>query len=152
MSVDELRQIKDRLDIHDLLHRYAAMVDRRSWEQLPRVFSEDAQVDYTSTGGKKGPYREVMTWLDRALEPWPINLHFISNIELEIAGDRATGRCYFNAPMGRPSADGGQEIITNGGWYEDEFVRTSEGWRISRRLCQQTVMIGELPHGYAIPE
>ena len=94
--------------------------------------------------------QETLEWLDRALEPWPLNFHFLSNVMIELDGDRATSRCYFNAPMGRVEGDG-QLVITNCGWYDDELVRTDAGWRISRRVCEQTIMIGSLPEGYEIP-
>jgi hypothetical protein len=93
-----------------------------------------------------------LEWLDRALKPWPLNLHFISNIELEFEGDRARALSYFNAPMGRKEPDGSQFIITNAGHYKDDLIRTQEGWRIAHRLCQQTMMLGQLPEGYRIPD
>jgi 3-phenylpropionate/cinnamic acid dioxygenase small subunit len=138
--------------IEQLLYRYAWMVDRREWHLMDEVFAPGATIDYTSTGGRKGPYRPTLEWLDRALSPWPINLHFISNVMVEVTGDRARSRCYFQAPMGRRRPDGSQEVITNAGYYLDDLVRTAAGWRIERRVCEQTVMIGQLPAGYAIPE
>lgn len=135
------QEIKDRFDIHDVMHRYARMVDRRLWEIQDQVFVTDATIDYTSTGGQAGHYKEILKWLDSALEPWPLNLHFISNIEIQLEGDRAQATSYFNAPMGRKRKDGSQYIITNAGYYEDDLVRTSEGWRIRKRVCQQTIMI-----------
>jgi 3-phenylpropionate/cinnamic acid dioxygenase small subunit len=143
---------RDREEIEELLYRYARMVDRREWELMDRVFAQDATIDYTSTGGRKGPYRETLAWLDRALAAWPSNLHFITNLSVEIEGDRARSRCYFLAPMARPRPDGSQEVITNAGTYEDRLVRTAAGWRIAERDCRQTVRIGELPPGYVIPE
>ncbi len=146
------KDIKDRFDIQDLMHRYARMVDRRQWELQDQIFVAGATVDYTSTGGKKGNYREVLAWLDRALKPWPLNLHFISNIELDLMGDLGCARSYFNAPMGRNEPDGSQFIITNLGYYKDDLVHTPEGWRIALRVCHQTMMLGQLPEGYQIPD
>ena len=145
------REIADRFEIHDLLHRYAQMVDGREWQLLDQVFSEDAPADYTSTGGVKGDARTVMKWLDRALEPWPINLHCISNIQIRCAGTHARCRSAFHAPMARGEM-GGQHVITNAGYYEDALVRTEVGWRIRERICRQIIMQGALPEGYAIPD
>jgi 3-phenylpropionate/cinnamic acid dioxygenase small subunit len=152
--VDRVAQLADRVEIGDLLSRYARMVDDRDWDLMDEVFAPGATLDYTSTGGKSGPYRETLEWLARALEPWPLNLHFISNVEIEFGldGDSARSRCYFQAPMGRASEGGGQLVISNAGRYEDDLVRTPDGWRIASRVCQQTIMIGQLPEGYVIPE
>ena len=144
--------VEDKNEIEQLLYRYAWMVDERKWELIPEVFTEDATIDYVSTGGKAGPVRETLAWLDRALKPWPINMHVITNIAPEISGDRATARSCFMAPMGRAKPDGSQETITNAGYYFDKLVKTPRGWRIKERLCKQTIMIGQLPQGYAIPD
>ena len=53
--------------------------------------------------------------------------------------------------MGRVENGGGQLVITNAGYYADDLVRTDAGWRIARRHCEQTLMIGQLPEGYEIP-
>ncbi len=143
---------EDRYAIEQLLYTYAWMVDQRRWELMDQVFAPDATIDYTSTGGRKGPYRPTLEWLDRALAPWPINLHHITNIAIELDGDEARSRCYFSAPMGRRTADGSQEVITNAGYYLDRLVRSAAGWRIRERACHQTIMIGQLPPGYVIPE
>lgn len=143
----------DRRDIEECLYRYAWMVDQRKWELMESVFAPDGVIDYSSTGGKSGPYRPTLEWLDRALAGWPINLHLISNISIEFAEDRtARSRCYFLAPMGRARPDGSQEVISNAGYYFDTLVRTTAGWRIQERVCKQTIMIGQLPAGYVIPQ
>ena len=142
---------RDQREIEELMIRYAWMVDQRKWELMDSVFAPGATIDYTSTGGRKGPYRETLEWLDRALSPWPTNLHFITNLAVEISGDRARSRCYFLAPMERARPDGSQEVITNAGYYLDALVQTPSGWRIAERVCQQTLMIGRLPPGYVIP-
>ena len=149
--MDRLDAIEDRMAIQELLNRYATMVDGRRWELMDEVFAPGATIDYRSTGGKAGPYRETLEWLDRALAPWPLNLHFITNVTIELKGDVASSRCYFHAPMGRIEEGGGQLVITNAGTYEDELVRTPSGWRIAKRHCEQTIMIGQLPEGYKIP-
>jgi 3-phenylpropionate/cinnamic acid dioxygenase small subunit len=145
--------VDDRREIEECLYRYAWMVDQRQWELMDTVFTTDGTIDYTSTGGKRGAYRPTLEWLNRALAPWPINLHMISNISIELTTpDSARSRCYFYAPMGRARADGTQEIISNAGYYLDSFARTGAGWRIRERVCTQTIMIGQLPPGYVIPE
>ena len=150
-SQDLLRELHDRMKIEELLHRYAEMVDHREWNHMDRIFALEATIDYTSTGGQSGPFRETLAWLDRALESWPVNLHVVSNVIIEIDGDTATSRCYFYAPMGRRVPEGGQFVITNAGRYLDRLIRTADGWRIVERVCEQTLMQGALPEGYEIP-
>jgi hypothetical protein len=144
---------EDRYEIEQLLYRYSWMADERKWELMDTVFGPGGTIDYTSTGGQKGPYRPTLEWLHRALAGWPINLHFITNVCIEFTGeDTAESRCMFLAPMARMRDDGSQEVITNAGYYHDRLVRTAEGWRIVERDCRQTVQIGQLPSGYVIPD
>jgi 3-phenylpropionate/cinnamic acid dioxygenase small subunit len=142
----------ERREIEQLLYTYAWMVDQRRWELMDTVFAPQATIDYTSTGGRRGPYRPTLEWLDRALAPWPLNLHHITNVCIEVRGQEATSRCYFTAPMGRLRPHGTQEVITNAGYYLDSLLKTAPGWRIRERVCHQVIMIGQLPAGYAIPQ
>jgi hypothetical protein len=146
-----ISQTEDQRAIEQVLYLYAWMVDQRKWELMESVFAPDGTIDYTSTGGRKGAYRPTLEWLDRALAPWPINLHLITNVSVEVEGSTARSRCCFLAPMGRRAADGSQDVITNAGYYVDQFIRLPAGWRIRERVCTQTVMIGQLPQGYSIP-
>jgi 3-phenylpropionate/cinnamic acid dioxygenase small subunit len=147
-----LEELQDRKEIEELLYRYAWMVDKRKWELMDDVFAPGATIDYTSTGGVKGLYRETLEWLNRALAGWPLNLHVISNIVVDFSGDIAQSRCMFMAPMGRLKDDGSQDVILNGGHYYDTLQKTAEGWRISERICEQNIMMGQLPPGYQIPK
>ena len=143
--------MSEREAIAELVHRYAWMVDERRWELMDEVFAEGATLDYSSTGGDKGPYRETLAWLGRALAPWPLNLHHITNLSIELEGDGARVRTAFFAPMGRVKPEGTHEVLTTVGYYFDRLVRTPRGWRIAERVCQQKLQIGALPTGYEIP-
>jgi len=145
-------QADDIRAIEQALFTYAWMVDMRKWEMMDQVFAPEATIDYTSTGGKKGHHKPTLAWLDRALAGWPINLHFITNVMVQVNGDQADSRCYFMAPMARMQTDGSQEVINNAGYYVDKWVRLPTGWRVQERICNQTIMIGSLPKGYVIPE
>jgi len=132
-----------KLAIKETLYRYSLMVDRRRWELIDEVFTQDATIDYTSVGAgaTSGPHREMLTWLDEMLKPWPMNLHFISNEIIAVEGDRAKSTCCFNAPMGRKDAAGKSTFLTNGGYYHDELLLTEAGWRIRERVCDMTIQI-----------
>jgi 3-phenylpropionate/cinnamic acid dioxygenase small subunit len=148
----QAEELQDRKAIEEVLYRYAWMVDDRQWQLMDEVFASDATIDYTSTGGVKGHYRATLQWLERALAGWPINLHSITNISIELDGATATARCMFMAPMGRLKEDGAQDVILNGGYYLDTLRKTAQGWRIEQRICKQTMMMGQLPPGYQIPQ
>lgn len=148
-----LAELADRLAIQELLYRYARMVDFRQWQIFDTVYAPDATCDYRSSGGIAGPAREVMDWLDRALAPWPTNIHAVTNLEIEFEADRQAARttCYFVAPMARGEMGKDQLVITNSGLYLDRMRKTPAGWRIVEREMRMTIMAGSMPEGYEIP-
>ena len=152
MEEESLRALADRIAIGELLARYADIVDRREWTRMGRIFALEGTIDFRSSGGPHGPFREGIAWLDRALDSWPNNLHMITNVIVELDGDRATARCYFHVPTGREGQSGGAPFtVTHSGRYLDKLIRTANGWRIVERVCEQVVREGSLPEGYRIP-
>jgi 3-phenylpropionate/cinnamic acid dioxygenase small subunit len=127
-------QVTDKLEIRELLFRYARGVDTQDWALLTSVFTPDAQLDYTSVDGPAGSRDEVVAWLAQALTPVPMTQHFVTNIEIDLQGDRASVRAMFYNPMQLPGIDG---LAYSGGNYHHQVVRTPEGWR-SERLVEET--------------
>ena len=125
----------DKLEIHELLARYARGVDTKDWELWKGVFTPGAQVDYSSAGGPVGPPHEIAAWLEQGLQVVPMTQHFISNIEVDVQGDKAKVRALFYNPMQLP---GMAEMSFCGGSYHHEVVRTDAGWK-SERLVERNV-------------
>ncbi len=140
-----LADISDRIQIQDLLTRYALAIDTKDWALLDTCFAPGAQIDYTSTGGEKGPYTKVRHWLEKALAPFAVTVHHIGNTSVELDGDRARARTYLWNPMGFQKPDGALHWFTVSAHYVDELVRTPEGWRIQQRVQERGVIIGALP-------
>ncbi|HYC21608.1 MAG TPA: nuclear transport factor 2 family protein [Candidatus Bathyarchaeia archaeon] len=136
-------EIADRLEIADLLARYCHAIDSKQWELLDGVFTPDARIDYTTSGGIQGRFPEVKDWLAKTLVHFPMTQHLVTNLQIEIQGDRATSRAYFYNPMGEPKPEGpGLKLFFVGGYYLDKLTRTPAGWRISERFEQQAWMAG----------
>ena len=58
----DLQEISDRLEIQDLFARYSFAIDERDWDALDTIFTPDAQIDYTETGGAKGSWAQIQAW------------------------------------------------------------------------------------------
>ena len=146
-----IEEISDRIQIDDLLTRYTVAIDTKDWELLDTCFIPDAQVDYTTSGGIKGAYPEVRGWLEKALAPFPVTQHFISNTVVDLDGDQATSRTYVYNPMCTEKAGGGHHIFNVGAYYADKLVHTDDGWRIAERFEEQAFFDGSLPENFEIP-
>jgi hypothetical protein len=136
-----LEEISDRLEIQDLLVAYSTAIDTRRFDDLDRVFTPDAYIDYREMGGIDGRFPEVKAWLAEVLPNFPAYSHMLGNFDVRIDGDTASSRTVLFNPM----VLGGDrnQILFCGLWYEDEFIRTPAGWRMSRRVeikCFDKVM------------
>ena len=127
-----LAEISDRLEIQQLMVDYSTAIDRRRFDDLDRIFTSDAYIDYRATGGDDGRYPEVKAWLADVLPNFPAYSHMLGNFDVRIDVDMATSRtiCFNPMVMGGDK----QQVYFVGLWYIDEFVRTAEGWRMSRRV------------------
>jgi ketosteroid isomerase-like protein len=142
-----LQEISDRLEIQDLLTRYCYAVDDRDWDAYRRVFTPDAVIDDTVTGGIKSGVEEHVTYLDRALSKILISQHAISTILVEVSGDEATARLHCSCPMVVNLGDGKTQVFFQGLWYRDKLARTPGGWRISE-LVEEGYWNHNLPAGF----
>jgi 3-phenylpropionate/cinnamic acid dioxygenase small subunit len=147
-----LAEIRDRLEIEDLMHRYCAAIDTGNFDLLDEVFTSDATIDYTRSGGIRDEYPVVKTWLEKALAPFRLVQHLVTNVRVDLDGDRARSVCYFFNPMGLPREDGGLSTFFCGGIYRDQLLRTDRGWRITERINDQLYAHGDLPAGVALPK
>ena len=97
------------------------------------MFTPDAYIDYRAMGGIDGQFPEVKAWLAEVLPNFPAYSHLIGNFDVHRSPGRhrlvARSLC-FNPMM---LSDDGQ-ILFCGLWYDDEFVRTDDGWRMTRRV------------------
>jgi len=139
------QEIADRIEIDDLITRYATAVDTKDWDLYRTVFTDDAVIDYTSAGGIRGSLGEVVEWLSHALKLFPMTQHLITNRHVVLDGDTASGRSYYYNPLGRPDGKGGMQLLFFGGYYNDRFRRTAEGWRIAERIEETAWVEGSLP-------
>lgn len=128
-----LQEVHDKLEIHELLARYARGVDSEDWELWKSVFTADATLDYTSAGAPAGSRDELAEWLAVSIKRLPIKQHYITNVEIQLNGDRAKVRAMFYNPMQLPEMS---EMSFCGGYYHHEVVRTPEGWK-SERLVEE---------------
>lgn len=144
------QELADRAEIMDVLIRYAQAIDTKQFDLLADVFTPDAHVDYTTSGGIEGSYPEIRVWLEKALTPFPTYLHALSNTTYRFEGESAHTQTYFVNPMAYPVANG-LHTFTVYGYYIDRLARTADGWRIAERTEEQCLMEGTLPPNFEIP-
>jgi hypothetical protein len=137
----DLQELSDRAEINDALHRYTIAVDTGEWDRLDQVFTADAQIDYSESGGTVGTFPEVKPWLAENLPAFSAKrMHTLGQVVIAFANTRDEARvtAYFHNPMLIADGSGGERLVEVGGLYHHTMTRTPDGWR-SRRLHEQVV-------------
>ncbi len=120
----------DEREIVNVTVRYATALDDRCEELLLECFTPDADLDYGRYGHRT--YDTIVESMRRAHAGLVGTQHRLFNHVVKVDNSRAQCRCYFEAVLvGDSSA--GSRIRTLNGRYEDELIRTEDGWRISAR-------------------
>jgi len=131
--------VADRLEIEDLITDYAAAIDSGEINKLDVIFTPEAFIDYSAMGGATGSYPEVKAFLIKALKGFRNTQHLIGNVEIRLDGDKATGKIMCFNPMELETGDKPAiPVFFLGLWYHDEYIKTSEGWRIAKRTEQKS--------------
>ena len=135
----DLQEISDRLEIEAAVIRYTRAIDTGDWDVLDTVFTPDAAIDYTESGGIADTFATVKSWLAEVLPLFfPKRMHTLGQLHIVVDGDEAQVTAYFHNPMPMDDGAGGTKIVEFGGFYHHVFVRTADGWR-SRKLHEEIV-------------
>ena len=125
----------DRSDIIDLAVRYAWALDSKNLDELRDVFTPNATA--TMRGVRCDGVDEIIARVAGAVLRLDHTQHLVGNHQVTVTGDTGTHRCQLQSQHVLVGCDGGDNFII-GGYYEDDVVRTTEGWRITHRLMEQT--------------
>ncbi len=133
------QEISDRMEIADVLTRYTRAIDSGEWDKLDTVFTSDAAIDYSESGGIVAAYPEIKPWLAEMLPLFfSKRMHMLGQIAIELRGDEADVTAYFHNPMLMDDGQGGEKVVEIGGLYHHTMTRTADGWR-SRKLHEECV-------------
>jgi hypothetical protein len=148
---DELAGMADRVAIREVASRYGMAVDGRDWDLYRQVFTDDAVIDYTDSGGPRTDLESTVKWLDEVLAPFAALQHNMTNQVVELDGDRARSCTYYIAHHIMLAGPGVESRFTMGGMYKDLLRRTGDGWRINERVEEGVWLDGEYPAGAPRP-
>jgi 3-phenylpropionate/cinnamic acid dioxygenase small subunit len=129
----------DQMQIGEVLIRYASGIDQRDWPLFRTCWTHDVVADYDTLGSFSGvdALTDVMTAAHQDMGP---TFHRMSNFAIDVDGDRASVRSYVHAVLMVTPGDSANWVEAIGS-YDDVFVRTADGWRISRRTSRVARML-----------
>jgi 3-phenylpropionate/cinnamic acid dioxygenase small subunit len=137
----EFRWVSDQLEIGNLLASVAQLADGGDLAEYAQCFTDDAvwvppgSAGVELLGAERCGIADMLAGAQERRDagiqgPGTNTRHVVSSTRLVAAGpDRARGRTYWRYYV---QTDATPQLLTMG-HYDDEFVRSAQGWRISKR-------------------
>ena len=111
-----------------LIARYCHLLDDGRWDEFGDLWAPDAElvIRGDATHGRDA----IRANVEATQPPERRGRHLAINVDLEVDGDRATGRCDFLFFV--RSSEGKPKLLFLGR-YDDAMVRADGSWRFARR-------------------
>jgi hypothetical protein len=129
----------DDAGIREVLARYMRAMRLHDVDLMDDVFTADAVIDYTAIGGAKASWSDTKDWL-RGMIAVEHFILYVGDVFASYADDgrtatvESTWHGVFVASPDTPP-------LVIFGTYDDELVRTADGWRISARTDHPAVQV-----------
>lgn len=134
-----LQTIEDRFAILDLEADYAAHWDFGRASDWAALYTEDGYFDMlptaTTAAFKATGHAELATFCNHISQTWQ-GLHFMHPPRLKLNGDTASALIFFEFRHVMNSGSGHTRQGVTAGYYEVDYRRTADGWRIAGRREQ----------------
>lgn len=147
-------------DYNEIVRRryeYALGIDTRDWVLFRSIFTNELTMDFSSYNGQPASRMTADDWVAgcRVLfTGLDATQHVMSNPMVDTDGKRGRCRMYMKAEHFLIN-DQGNDDFALGGYYDDQLVKTSEGWKIeavtlnvfwnrgNRHIMDMAVKIGQ---------
>jgi hypothetical protein len=127
-------KLEDRLDLLELQALYGHILDRHEWGRLDEIYADDAVFDATSVGvPAMHGLAEIREKLIPLEESGVTLAHHSTNAVVLEAGETS-------ARMLSKYITHHLTAAVSFGEYEDELVKTADGWRIARRTARRIAL------------
>jgi 3-phenylpropionate/cinnamic acid dioxygenase small subunit len=135
--------IEDEKQIRDLIVAYGLSLDTKDFSGYSDLFAKEGEWSGQLSGPAsiKGPenIRAAMekNFAERVYDPEHItNLHLISNVKIDLDGDRATGYSRWTV-LSRNEKD--EPYVRLSGRYDDVFIREDGRWKFLSRAALREI-------------
>lgn len=125
----------DRAEIQELKHEYCYATDGLNVDRIVATFTEDGVLNvpiHDRIEGHDG-LAEYFEWF--AEQEYQTRAHNVFNPVIDVEGDTATGEWYYMVLYTLP----GGNLELGHSHYNDEFVRTGDGWKLSSVTARRRI-------------
>jgi hypothetical protein len=125
--------LQDRMDITDVLYRYASTIDSFDHEGLRETLADDVWAQYGNAEPVAGG-DAVAAWIGEATANVVWQHHLLSVYRVVVDGDRASALVYHTSHQVFEDDPDTAKLLV--GRYHNELRREPGGWRISRLVLE----------------
>jgi hypothetical protein len=129
--LSDIKEIKHELEIRELVARFADMVNRKATAEMYQLFTPDAELVITGLDTYTG-VATIVGFLSDILDLWSGIVQAVHSGLVMLEGGshpvQAKGRWYLSELGVKEGVD-----TYVGGVYSDDYVRTNDGFRFTRR-------------------
>ena len=133
--------LQDKHEIEQVYIRYCDLIDQKDFTRLNEVFTDD---DRSTNGKVQEGLAPLIAHVMRGMGPGsdcgPTH-HNVCNFRVTVDGNTAASKAHFYAVHEGINHCAG-EHYTCWGEYDDRWVRTAQGWRVSRRTYRNFLIDG----------
>lgn len=138
----DLVELVAKQKLHENIALYCRGQDRKDLELMKSTFWPEATDNH---GMFNGPAHEFCEWAyENQKQTQHRSHHYVTNVVIELDGDRAKRESAFVYVMVRP---GGAETDVSGGRYRDLCERRDGEWKVLRRVVIHDHMARFAPKG-----
>lgn len=126
--------VEDRFAVADLMNDYTTALDAGDVEGVVACFTPDGWLDSPIVGRHQGR-AELLAFAEKTAEAVRRGVrfrHVVSNLRIEIDGNRGRARCYL---LDYVTVDGETKLLSPGE-YECELVRIDGCWLFQSRVVR----------------
>jgi ketosteroid isomerase-like protein len=128
-----LKALQDRTDIADVLYRYSSAVDSFDRDGIRSALADDIWAQYGNGDPVTGA-DALADWITQATATCIWQHHLLNVYHVTIDGDEAKTLSYLTSYQVFEEDPNAAIILV--ARYHDELKRTSDGWKISKRIME----------------
>jgi ketosteroid isomerase-like protein len=133
-SVEEtLRAIQDRIEITDVLYRYASTIDKFDLNGMRATLTDDVWAQYGNADPVIGA-DALVAWIAEMIAPVIWQHHLLSVYHVEVNGDDAKALVYHTSHQLFEDEPESAKVLV--GRYHNELRRAADGWKISKLVLE----------------
>jgi hypothetical protein len=125
----------DKAEIVGIINLYGFALDAHQWDLFDQIFTPDVVAEFGPAGTEWIGLPTLVAAFTDFHEQLDNHAHTMFGTVVNVHSDTANAFTYGNWLLVRYGA-GDDPSWLGSGWYDDELVRTEDGWRISHRICR----------------